>query len=286
MVLSKFSEEIFLEIVVQRVSVDSDTQELLSLWWQNNASTDRYIRRVELAVINCHSKPERSDGRRLARELRKKFNETNLLYSKLLGLKTNIFMELWYWPIVSFFTTRPEIDVINRLTESINSFENLTDDNDDDQLLATLEILASTPFDKLKISKQNMLQWSCEEFLRLYALAKFNHHAGLELGSTVDELDTEKQELRDAVKSSLWSYKEKQKFLRKLRRLRHAMDLFAVNKDAKLDMNFLIEGLTNEFNSQRSILKVFERVENMYQILISDGTQKKFWDWELGEDDE
>jgi hypothetical protein len=269
MVLSQYSEEIFLAIVVERVSVDSDTQELLSLWWQNNASTDRYIRRVELAVINCHSKPERSDGRRLARELRKKFNETNLLYSKLLGLKTNIFMELWFWPTVSFFTTRPEIDVINRLTESINSFENLTEDNDDDQLLATLEILASTPFDKLKISKQNMLQWSCEEFLRLYALAKFNHHAGLELGSTVDELDTEKQ-----------------KFLRKLRRLRHAMDLFAVNKDAKLDMNFLIEGLTNDFNSQRSIFKAFERIENMYQILISDGTQKKFWDWELGEDDE
>ena len=110
--------------------------------------------------------------------------------------------------------------------------------------------------------------------------------AGLDLGTTADEFEIEKQELREAAASTLWSYKEKQKILRKLKRIRNAMDNFCVDTQAKRDMNDLIRYLTEGLSEQTSITVALQNTEDVFTALTSDSTQKEFWDWEARDTDE
>lgn len=286
MALTKFDEKVFKDVLLGRVSLSNEDQIALRDWWLKNDEVDRLIRRFELAVANCHAGAERSAGNKITKTLRKTFNETNLLFSKLLGLKTNFFMELWYWPVISNFKTRPEAEIIEKILAVIADFEDIVAGNEDDQVLAVLEVLADTPANKTQEAKEKMLQWSCEEFLRLYEHAKLNYLAGLEPGTTIDDLETEKVELRSATNSELWKYKEKQKVLRKLKKIREAMDAFCVDTQAKIDMRDLIRYLSDGFSRNTPIWDLLQNTENMFQTLISDSTQQEFWDWETEEKEE
>lgn len=190
-------------------------------------------------------------------------------------------MELWYWPIVSNIKDRPESELIIKILESIEMFKEIVDGNEDDQILATLEVLADTPTAKIQEVKEKMLQWSCEELLRLYGHAKLNYLAGLDLGSTIDDLETEKKELKDAAKSEPWKSDEKQKILRKLKRIRQAMNAFCVDTQAKRDMNDLVKYLTKGFSTNTPAWLLFQKTEYIYQTIVSNKTQQEFWDWEI-----
>lgn len=287
--LPKWNRELFTNVVLVRAGIEYESdQQTLNGWWYEQDKYFAWLNRLEKAYENCPLKPETSEGRRLYRNALNAFNEINLLYNKLLGQKSHWALELWYWPIFTQFKDRPESEIVSRLVELIDSFLDQYWTNTIDRTIAVLEAVAipQARAQDPSVIRQKIAQWSAEEMIALYNRAKANYLAGYDLPSTVDELDIELRELSDAVNGPLWDRQERKHIRKQLRQVRKGMSAFCVDTQAIIDLNDLYRYCGGEIGQSVSITTILTNTESTFEALISDRTQKEFWDQEYEDNDE
>lgn len=282
--LPKYSLELFRNNLA-KYDVDEGYLNSINVWWRTVDKTGAWVKRAEAALATpALPRPEMTDVTTAIKGATPAFEAVNVSLNNLLtaeAQKNN--------PIVGLakeiFNTQARKKQIVNISDLITNFKSGFWSDSTDQVVAFCEAFGETSaLNDPKTMRLKIAQWSFEELITLFPRLKMSYQSkGVDTPTTIDQIDIEKDELIEALKSDPWTPEETEKWQKIYEDNRKTMGKFHFEDSVKDSFDFLFRCTQGKVSPENSAIKILHTAQKILEGIADDDTLQDSWDYESEE---
>jgi hypothetical protein len=286
--LPPYKLELFRDKIVSLGLLKSQMDDI-NIWWRTIDSSTAFAKRADLALsIKDLPKEEKEDIETRLKNINPTFEYINLSLNSILTIpKTTRIKELGK-EIISLISPKKEKAIAKEIDKKIQKFEEKKNSPSINQIIAFCEAFQETNgLNDTKTMRMKVSQWAFEEMIALFPRMKFRYqYNGIPEPTTVDQVDEEKSELVNALKSELWTPEETKKWQNIYEQNRKNMGKFRFEKPVKDGFEYIFRSALGEVSAKYSAIYALAKTENVFQGIRNDSTLQEYWDYEAEQEEE